>query len=137
MVEEARAGLLPVSVLVVDGVARIAEDASLGEVAQALADENVGLLVVGTGDDVAGVISERDVVRAVAEGRDLAATCACDIAQTDLAWCDWTVTVAEVAAEMVERYVRHVLVEEGGRLAGVVSVRDLLAAYAAADNQET
>jgi CBS domain-containing protein len=34
---------------------------------------------------------------------------------------------------MMEHYVRHVLLEEDGRLVGIVSMRDLLGAYAAAD----
>jgi CBS domain-containing protein len=41
--------------------------------------------------------------------------------------------VAEVAEEMMEHYVRHVLVEDAGRVVGIVSARDLLGAYAAAE----
>ena len=48
-------------------------------------------------------------------------------------WCDGEAPVAEVAEQMMEHYVRHVLVEEDGRLVGVVSARDLLGAYAGAD----
>jgi len=38
--------------------------------------------------------------------------------------------VAEVATEMMDRYVRHVLIEDGGRFVGIVSARDLLGVYA-------
>jgi CBS domain-containing protein len=41
--------------------------------------------------------------------------------------------MTEVATQMMERYVRHVLVEEDGRLIGIVSARDLLGAYALSD----
>ena len=51
-----------------------------------------------------------------------------------LVWCDAESTVAAVAEEMMEHYVRHVLVEEDGRLLGMVSARDLLGAYAAAED---
>jgi CBS domain-containing protein len=136
MTEQIEAGLLPVSILATDTVARIAPAASLADVARALTDADVGLLVVGGGDDVIGVVSERDIVRAVAAGDDLDTTSAMDIAHTDLAWCDPTATVAEVATEMMERYVRHVLVEDGGRLVGIVSARDLLGAYAAVASRE-
>jgi CBS domain-containing protein len=131
MTERIEVGLLPVSILATDTVARIAPDASLADVARAMTDADVGLLVVGRGDDALGVVSERDIVRAVAAGADPDATSAMDLAHTDLAWCDPTATVAEVATEMMERYVRHVLVEDGGRLVGIVSARDLLGAYAA------
>jgi len=98
-----------------------------------MTDADVGLLVVGRGDDVDGVVSERDIVRAIAAGHDPNTTTAMEVAHTDLAWCDPTATVAEVATEMMERYVRHVLVEDGGRLVGIVSARDLLGAYAAVE----
>jgi CBS domain-containing protein len=67
------------------------------------------------------VISERDVVRAVAGGRDVESTRAIDACTTSVVWCHVTATIAEVAAEMMEHYVRHILVEDLGRLAGVVS----------------
>jgi CBS domain-containing protein len=136
MTEQIEAGLLPVSILATDTVARIAPGASLADVARALTDADVGLLVVGSGGDVIGVVSERDIVRAVAAGDDPNTTSAMDIAHTDLAWCDPTATVAEVATEMMERYVRHVLVEDAGRLVGIVSARDLLGAYAAVATRE-
>jgi signal-transduction protein with cAMP-binding, CBS, and nucleotidyltransferase domain len=82
---------------------------------------------------VAGILSERDLARAVAERRNVATTKARDIAHSTIVWCDMTATVAEVAAEMMDRYVRHVLVEEEGNLAGIVSARDLLGVYATAD----
>jgi CBS domain-containing protein len=107
----------------------IAPDASLRSVADALVADEVGLLVVGTVDDVRGVVSERDVVRALSKGMAPETTPVSQIASTRLVWCDASATVEEVGALMMEEYVRHVLVEEGGRLLGVVSARDLLGAY--------
>lgn len=127
------AGSTPISTLVGDPVVRIAPNATLYEVADALTAGDIGVLAVGLGDAVTGIVSERDVTRAVAARRDLAAERAIDIAHTALIWCDATATVAEVAAEMMEHWVRHVLVEDDGRLVGIVSVRDLLGAYAAPD----
>lgn len=127
------AGSMPIRPLVAEEVARIAPDANLVDVAGLLAAAEVGALIVGDGKVVQGVVSERDLVRAVAVGRDLATTRAIDVAQTTLVWCEATSSVADVAEEMMEQYVRHVLVEEGGALVGVVSARDLLGAYATAD----
>jgi CBS domain-containing protein len=133
MTERTGAGALVVSELLADTVARIRPDATLLEVADALDAGDVGALVVGDGDKPAGVVSERDLVSAMASRRSLDATTAMAIASKELVWCDVTATVAEVAEEMCQRYVRHVLVEEDGRLVGIVSSRDLLGAYAAAD----
>jgi CBS domain-containing protein len=127
-------GALPVSTLAADAVARVTEDANLWEIAAALVEADVGALaVVDDDDDVLGVVSERDLVRALAARRDPSATTARAIAQTRLVWCDANSAVAEVAEQMMDRYVRHVLVEEDGRVVGIVSARDLLGAYAAGE----
>jgi CBS domain-containing protein len=122
-----------VAVLAPDAVDRISPDATLRDVAKALSGAEIGALVVGDGIAVDGIVSERDVVRAVAEGLDPDATSAATVAHRTLVWCDASATIAEVATEMMEHYVRHVLLEEDGRLVGIVSMRDLLGAYAAAD----
>jgi CBS domain-containing protein len=131
-----RVGSLPVSALAGDVVACVDPDANLWELSQALAEADVGALGVGDRDDVRGVVSERDVVRALAVGRDPSTTTAKDVAHTRLVWCDANSTVAEVAEEMMDRYVRHVLIEEAGCVIGIVSARDLLGAYAAAEFAE-
>lgn len=127
------AGGMPVSAVVSDGVVRIDPDASLVKVSRALADADVGVLVVSREEDgrVLGVVSERDVVRAIASGSDPLYTTAADVATVEISWCDTAATVAEAAEEMMERYVRHILVEQEGRLVGVVSARDLLGLFAA------
>jgi CBS domain-containing protein len=132
MDEPAAVGAMPVFELVEDAVVAVLPDTSLREVAEALAGANIGIVVVGDAERVSGVISERDVVRAVAGRKDPVTTQATDIANSPI-WCDATATIAEVAEEMMEHYVRHILVEEDGRFVGVVSARDLLGAYAAAD----
>ena len=128
---------LPVSALIGDRVARVEAGAMLFEVAEAMAAAGVGALVVGDLDRPSGIVTERDLAGALAARRDPATTTAGDIAHTSLVWCDAEATVAEVAAEMMTAYVRHVLVEEDGRLVGVVSVRDLLGVYASDDADAT
>lgn len=125
------ASSIPVAALVGDPVVRIDSAATLHEVADTLTANDVGVLVVGAGDRPEAVVSERDVVHALAARKDPATTRAADIAHTELVWCDAAAPVAAVANEMMDRYVRHVLVEEDGRLIGVVSARDLLGVYAA------
>ena len=121
---------LTVSTFTTAEVVTIDAGATVAEAATAMAAAELGLLVVGTVADVDGVVSERDVVRAVASGRDLASWRLRELETTKLIWCDSSASVAEVAEQMLENYVRHVLVEEDGRLVGVVSARDLLGAYA-------
>jgi len=131
--ESMAAGLLPVAAFVAEAVARIDPAATLLEVADALAAAEVGALLVGERDAAQAIVSERDLVHALASRQDPATTTAADIAHTTLIWCDISATVGDVALKMMDEYVRHILAEEDGRLAGIVSARDLLGAYAAGD----
>jgi CBS domain-containing protein len=126
-------GALPVTAVAGGPVAGVPGDATLLDVADALAAAGIGALVVGSADRPAGIVTERDLVAALADRRDPAATTAADVAHATLVWCDATATIAEVAEVMMERYVRHVLIEDEGRPVGIVSARDLLGAYAAGD----
>jgi CBS domain-containing protein len=110
-------------------VARVAADATVADVATALVTNEVGAVVVGGDELPAALISERDVVRVVAGGEDPASVPAIDVASTKLVWCDADATVDEVAVRMMDRYIRHILIEQDGRLLGIVSARDLLGVY--------
>lgn len=130
MSEVGTIGSMPVSAFIGGPVARIAPDATLLDVADALTAGDIGLLAVHDGHAVVGVVSERDLVHALAKRLPPDTTSVMEVASTQLAWCDLSATVSEVATEMLERYVRHILVEQNGRLVGLVSARDLLGAYA-------
>jgi CBS domain-containing protein len=125
------AGSTPVSAVTGDPVARVAADATVADVARALVSGDVGIIVVGDDELPAALVSERDVVRVVADGKDPASVRAIDVASTQLVWCDAEATVDEVAVRMMDRYIRHILVEREGVLVGIVSARDLLGVYGA------
>jgi CBS domain-containing protein len=127
---------IPVSALVGDEVVTVAPGTTIHDLARVLTEAEVGAVAVGDGRGVRAIVSERDIVHAVAEGRDLDATTALDIGSTSLIWSDAEATAAEVAFEMSEHYVRHVLVERDGRFLGIVSARDLLGVYAAEDEAD-
>ena len=86
-------------------------------------------MVVGTLENVVAVVSERDVARAVADGADLDQITAGDVGTRDLVWVDEDDTIGSVAEEMMEDYVRHVLVRGESGLVGMMSMRDVIAAY--------
>jgi CBS domain-containing protein len=119
-----------VRLYVSDDLICIRPDATLHQVAQRLAAEGVGALVVTEDDRVVGIISERDVVRAVASGRDLDLTTAAELSTRGVVTCTPDTTVGAAANLMMEHYVRHLLVEDSSGPIGMVSARDLLGAYA-------
>jgi CBS domain-containing protein len=124
-------GSIPISTITGDPVARVAADATVADVARALVTADVGAVVVGDDVRAAALVSERDVVRVVAAGKNPGAVPAIEVASTKLVWCDGAATVDQVAVRMMDHYIRHVLVERDGGLAGIVSARDLLGVYSA------
>ncbi|HTQ18623.1 cyclic nucleotide-binding/CBS domain-containing protein [Mycobacterium sp.] len=124
-------GLIPISTITGDPVARVAADATMADVAKALVAQDVGAIVIGDDERPTALVSERDVARVVAGGDNPAAVRAIDVASTKLVWCRAEATADEVAVRMMDHYIRHVLVERDGALVGIVSARDLLGLYCA------
>ena len=124
------AGSIVIADITGDAVVRVPSDASIFEAAEALVANGVGVVVIGDERRPAALISERDISRAVAAGRDFAATPAAEVASTNLVWCAADTTVAQAALRMTDKHIRHLVVEEAGALVGIVSARDLLGVYA-------
>jgi CBS domain-containing protein len=99
----------------------------LPAVAEKLVAENVGVLAVVDGTRIAGIISERDITRAVAEHGDPAAHTAAEHASTELEVATLNDDTSQVASRMLEAGVRHLPVMDNNEMVGMVSIRDLLA----------
>ncbi|OBG70116.1 MULTISPECIES: CBS domain-containing protein [unclassified Mycobacterium] len=134
MTEISSAGTMPISTITGDPVARVPADATIADVARAMVTCDVGAIVIGDDARPTALVSERDIVRAVAAGRNLATAAVSELASTKLVWCDADASVDQVAARMMDRYIRHVLVQRDGALVGIVSARDLLGVYTAFDS---
>lgn len=117
-----------VGIFAAEKLVRVAADATVNAVAEALDANDVGAVIVGL-DKIEGIVSERDLVRAVAAHRDTSVLRAGDVASTGIVYCDAHATIDDAAEMMLERYVRHLLVEDGGEVVGIVSARDLLGAF--------
>lgn len=122
-------GAAAVSIYSSDAVVVVPGETPLTEVAATIAAETVGCVVVGSAESVRGVVSERDIARLVGEGADLAGLTADHLGGRELLWVAPDSTVADVAVQMMQTYVRHALVGDGTRAEGIVSMRDLVAAY--------
>lgn len=116
--------------LMSESVTSISPASTLKQAASALSADDISLIVVGEFDQIEGVVSERDIVRAVGDGLDLDATPVTSMESRDLLWAGPGATIAQVAAEMMENYVRHILIRgDDGELVGIVSMRDVLTEY--------
>jgi len=100
---------------------------TLRTVAQKMTAEQVGAVALVDDAHIAGIISERDVTRAVADGADTAAVAASQYASTQLMTATLNDDTHSVARLMLEGDVRHLPVIQDHQLIGMVSMRDLLA----------
>nr|WP_042181091.1 CBS domain-containing protein [Kibdelosporangium sp. MJ126-NF4]CEL14800.1 Inosine-5'-monophosphate dehydrogenase [Kibdelosporangium sp. MJ126-NF4]CTQ96571.1 Inosine-5'-monophosphate dehydrogenase (EC 1.1.1.205) [Kibdelosporangium sp. MJ126-NF4] len=98
------------------------------ELLAALAEYNIGAMVVMAADDtVAGIVSERDVVRRLNEfGAGLLDSPVDDIMSTEVFTCGPDDSVDSLSVLMTEHRIRHVPVVDGGRLVGIVSIGDVV-----------
>jgi CBS domain-containing protein len=101
-----------------------APDDLLADAARRMADRRVGAILVVEGDDLAGILTERDVLRAAGRGNVDGTVAEWMTADPDTVPPDATIGMA--ATMMVHGGYRHVPVVDGGKLVGIVSIRDLL-----------
>lgn len=120
----------PVWRLMTRAVARISSEASLGELARKLSAVEAGALAVGTTKALVGIVSERDLTRALGLAEEPGALLVSDIVSEDLIWCESDTSALSAAELMVERGIRHLVVgdQSVGDLQGIVSARDLMKA---------
>ncbi|MFZ2013500.1 MAG: CBS domain-containing protein [Nocardioides sp.] len=106
-------------------VAVVEAEATLTEVAEALAADEIGALCVTENGVLAGIVSERDVVAHVAAGGDPENLTAADVMSTDLVTLTPDDTVLDAAKRMKDSQIRHLPVLLDDDIAGIVSMRDL------------
>lgn len=110
-----------------DAVYTITPDASIAELIRLLAEYNVGALVVSTdGATVAGIVSERDVVRLLHRDADALADPVSSIMTADVTTCDRRSSVDDLMRIMTDHRIRHVPVVDDERLVGLVSIGDIV-----------
>lgn len=108
-------------------VVSIAGGASLRAAARELAEHGIGLLVIVEDDHVVGVLSERDLVRAVADGRDLDMVHVVDRGSGEVVTVDRAASLADALELMLTHDVRHLVATDGShRPVGVLSMRDVM-----------
>jgi CBS domain-containing protein len=109
-------------------VATIRPQDTVGAAVEALVSSNIGALVASEdGEHVDGIVSERDIVHALARHGDaLLALTVAEVMTRSVVTCDPTESVAELMAEMTNRRIRHLPVVQNGLLCGIVSIGDVV-----------
>jgi CBS domain-containing protein len=97
------------------------------EALRLMAEKNIGAVLVRSGTQIEGILSERDYARKVILlGKLSRETLVSEIMTTDVISIDPGWTADQCMALMTERHVRHLPVVEEGRLVGVISIGDVV-----------
>jgi len=109
-------------------VISIEPTADLADAANLLARHGIGaVLILGAGGRLSGILSERDIVRAVSEkGADALRLPVAQVMTRNVATCSEEDTVAELMERMTEGKFRHLPVLRDGELVGLVSIGDVV-----------
>jgi CBS domain-containing protein len=109
------------------GVVTVSPETTVADLLAGLAEHNIGAMVVTGPDGVAGIVSERDVVRRLHErGAGLLTRPVSEIMTKVIATCAPGDSVDDLSLLMTQRRVRHVPVLQDGVLAGIVSIGDVV-----------
>lgn len=109
-------------------VVTIAPDASVREMLAVLAEHGIGAVVVsGDGAALDGIVSERDVVRALSSDGDAVLDGPVSAIMTaEVETCGPTAVLEQLMAVMTERRIRHLPILDEGHLVGIISIGDVV-----------
>ena len=118
---------MPVQKLAVDPVTASSET-TVKELAEIMANEQLGDLIITDGDEPIGIVTDRDIVLALATNDDIASMTASDVMTGDLVTIRGDAEDFELAETFAEAKVRRLpVVDADGHLTGVVTLDDLVA----------
>jgi CBS domain-containing protein len=105
----------------------IAPEATVLEALNLMAEHNIGALLVMSGDEIRGIVSERDCVRKLdVKGKNATDTNISEIMTSDVITVQANQPLEECMSLMIDKNIRHLPVCDDKELLGVVSVRDVL-----------
>jgi CBS domain-containing protein len=105
----------------------VAPDATVFEALNLMAEHNIGALLVMTGEEINGIVSERDCIRKVdVMGKNAKETKIREIMTSNVITVDADQPLEECMGLMIDKNIRHLPVCEGKQLLGLLSVRDVL-----------
>jgi CBS domain-containing protein len=104
-------------------------DAKVLDALKLLGEKNVGALLVMKGERLVGIFSERDYARRmILHGRSSRETAVREVMTTEVFTITPDASAGECMAHMTDRHIRHLPVIEAGKVAGVISIGDIVRA---------
>ena len=107
-------------------------DDTLAQACDKMRHAQTSSMLIMDGDRLVGIVTERDVVKTIAQGLDPKETRVKDIMTTDLVTIGPMTTLKEAANIMATKWIRHLPIVEGSKVVGMISQRDLTGVLAGA-----
>ncbi|MCY2976873.1 MAG: CBS domain-containing protein [Planctomycetota bacterium] len=112
-----------------DSVYQISPDATLAEAVDRLVNFNIGSLLVSDGESIYGIITERDIMKVIADSRrPLSEVLVHEQMTSEMVTGEPNDNVNDIMGTMTSRRVRHLPIMDNGRLAGMISIGDIVKA---------
>jgi CBS domain-containing protein len=111
---------------VVRDVVSLESTATCAEAARLMTERGIGSVGVRRNQRLVGLLTERDLVAALASGAELARTTLAQAMRPELPWVSLQASERECAQVMRARRTRHLAVKDGGEIVGVISMLDLV-----------
>ncbi len=104
-------------------------ETTIREAAARMHGSHIGSLLVKTGETFLGIITETDIVRAVAERVDVANTAVLQLMSKPIMSVEKDLSPHYARDLMADKHIRHLAVTDAGTIVGIISARDLLAYF--------
>lgn len=105
-------------------------DDTLADAAAKMREQQTGSLLIMDGDRLAGIFTERDLLKAIGRGLDPKSTPLKDVMTTDVVTISPSTKLRDAASMMASKWIRHLPAVEAGKVVGMLSQRDLLGVFA-------
>ncbi len=116
----------PVSSVMTKGVLFVKSSKNLSETASIMADFDVGSLLVGDNGNAVGIVTSKDIIKVISEGKELKKIKVRDIMQTPLIKISAHETISSALLKMKEQKINHLIVVDGNKIIGMINPLNLL-----------
>lgn len=107
-------------------VITIRPDVSLRKASKTMCENRIGSLIVTENEKIVGIITQTDILKAVAEERDLDATLVEDVMNRKVYTIDYEKTVEDAVNLMMEKKIKRLPVTKEGKLIGIITASDII-----------
>lgn len=122
--------------LVARGCITAGPDTSLQQIAETMTVKVIGTVVICQDDEIVGIVSERDIIRALSKHKDISALVASDVMSKDVFFISPNTNSTMIMEIMSERKIRHIPIVTDGHLSGIVSITDVVRRLSEKTKQE-